>query len=125
MKSGDYSICVYCGARDGTDPAFATAAEDLGRLIAEAGCRLVYGAGDIGLMGRVAGAAKGAADFNRKHHATDRVAAATSSAIESARAADDKYGIVSTARNAARDGVARARAVDDKYHVVDRAKEAS
>lgn len=60
MKSGDYSICVYCGARDGTDPAFATAAEDLGRLIAEAGCRLVYGAGDIGLMGRVAGAAKAA-----------------------------------------------------------------
>lgn len=58
MNSGDYSICVYCGARDGAEPVFARAAEALGRRIAEAGCRLVYGAGDIGLMGRVARAAQ-------------------------------------------------------------------
>ncbi|MCR9088748.1 MAG: TIGR00730 family Rossman fold protein [Rhodobacteraceae bacterium] len=57
MKSGDYSICVYCGSRDGADPAFSAAAEELGQLIAEHGCRLVYGAGDVGLMGRVARAA--------------------------------------------------------------------
>ena len=48
------SICVYCGARDGIDPAHAVAAEALGRGIARRGWRLVYGAGDVGLMGRVA-----------------------------------------------------------------------
>lgn len=48
------SICVYCGSRDGTSTAFATAAEALGQGIAERGWRLVYGAGDVGLMGRVA-----------------------------------------------------------------------
>lgn len=48
------SICVYCGSRDGDDPAFAAAAETLGTGIATRGWRLVYGAGDIGLMGRVA-----------------------------------------------------------------------
>ena len=54
------SICVYCGSRDGADPAFAAAAEDLGTRIAGAGWRLVYGAGDVGLMGRVARSAQAA-----------------------------------------------------------------
>ena len=54
------SVCVYCGARDGTRPAYAAAAEALGRAIAEAGWRLVYGAGDVGLMGRCARAAQAA-----------------------------------------------------------------
>ena len=54
------SVCVYCGARDGRDPAFARAAEDLGTRLAQAGWRLVYGAGDVGLMGRVARAAQAA-----------------------------------------------------------------
>jgi uncharacterized protein (TIGR00730 family) len=49
-----YSVCVYCGSRDGADPAYAAAAEALGTAIAAEGWRLVYGAGDIGLMGRVA-----------------------------------------------------------------------
>jgi uncharacterized protein (TIGR00730 family) len=48
------SVCVYCGSRDGAQPAYATAADDLGRALADAGLRLVYGAGDVGLMGRVA-----------------------------------------------------------------------
>lgn len=48
------SICVYCGSRTGTDPAFMAAAGTLGRMIAEEGWRLVYGAGDTGLMGAVA-----------------------------------------------------------------------
>lgn len=48
------SICVFCGSRDGDDPAYGTAAETLGTRIAEQGWRLVYGAGDVGLMGRVA-----------------------------------------------------------------------
>ncbi|MEM8656924.1 MAG: TIGR00730 family Rossman fold protein [Pseudomonadota bacterium] len=54
------SICVYCGARDGASPAFAAAARDVGTLMAQAGHRLVYGAGDIGLMGQVARAAQAA-----------------------------------------------------------------
>ncbi|MEM8822818.1 MAG: TIGR00730 family Rossman fold protein [Pseudomonadota bacterium] len=52
------SVCVFCGSRDGRDPAYAKAAESLGRGLAEAGWRLVYGAGDVGLMGRVARAAQ-------------------------------------------------------------------
>ncbi|MCL4188203.1 MAG: TIGR00730 family Rossman fold protein [Rhodobacteraceae bacterium] len=51
------SICVYCGARDGARPAYVAAAEATGRLIAAEGWRLVYGAGDVGLMGAVARAA--------------------------------------------------------------------
>ena len=51
-----FTVCVYCGARDGRDPAYAAAAEDVGRLLSARGWRLVYGAGDVGLMGRVAAA---------------------------------------------------------------------
>ncbi|MFO6463344.1 TIGR00730 family Rossman fold protein [Jannaschia sp. KMU-145] len=54
------SICVYCGARDGDAPAFAAAADALGAGIAARGWRLVYGAGDVGLMGRVARAVQDA-----------------------------------------------------------------
>ena len=53
-------VCVYCGSRDGDDPAFATAAESVGAGIAARGMGLVYGAGDVGLMGRVATAAMNA-----------------------------------------------------------------
>lgn len=56
--SQTFSICVYCGSRDGVLPAYAEAAETLGQAIAAQGWRLVYGAGDIGLMGRVARAAQ-------------------------------------------------------------------
>ncbi|WP_089268974.1 TIGR00730 family Rossman fold protein [Puniceibacterium sediminis] len=52
------SICVYCGSRSGTNPAFTQEAEALGRGIADADWRLVYGAGDVGLMGVVARAAQ-------------------------------------------------------------------
>jgi len=48
------SVCVYCGSRDGAKPAYAKAAEALGALLAKRDWRLVYGAGDVGLMGRVA-----------------------------------------------------------------------
>jgi uncharacterized protein (TIGR00730 family) len=48
------SVCVYCGSAAGSDPAFAQAAIAVGRAIAEAGVRLVYGGGDVGLMGIVA-----------------------------------------------------------------------
>jgi hypothetical protein len=51
------SICLYCGSRKGRDPAHADAARRAGTAIARAGYRLVYGAGDIGLMGEAATAA--------------------------------------------------------------------
>ena len=52
------SVCVYCGSRAGALPAYAEAARDLGTALAETGWRLVYGAGDVGLMGEVARAAQ-------------------------------------------------------------------
>ena len=51
------TVCVYCGSGFGRDPAFREAAEVLGTALAEAGMRLVYGGGDVGLMGTVARAA--------------------------------------------------------------------
>jgi hypothetical protein len=55
-----FSVCVYCGSRAGADPAYGQAATALGTALAGANMRLVYGAGDIGLMGAVARAAKDA-----------------------------------------------------------------
>lgn len=52
------SVCVYCGSRAGTNPAFAATADLLGTGIATRQWRLVYGAGDVGLMGAVARAAQ-------------------------------------------------------------------
>ncbi len=52
------SICVFCGSRPGVHPAYAEDARALGRLIAAEGWRLVYGAGDVGLMGETARAAQ-------------------------------------------------------------------
>lgn len=60
MTARTPSICVFCGSRDGIRPAYGTDAEALGRAIAEAGWRVVYGAGDVGLMGRVARSAQAA-----------------------------------------------------------------
>ncbi|MCC0804636.1 TIGR00730 family Rossman fold protein [Methylobacterium sp. W2] len=48
------NVCVYCGSGFGGDPAFAEAAAALGRALAEAGLGLVYGGGNVGLMGTVA-----------------------------------------------------------------------
>jgi uncharacterized protein (TIGR00730 family) len=50
-------ICVYCGSNVGSRAAYADAARDLGRVIADAGLGLVYGAGNVGLMHVVAEAA--------------------------------------------------------------------
>lgn len=55
-----HSVCVYCGSREGTDPAYKAAAEALGSAIAQQKWRLVYGAGDVGLMGAVARSAQSA-----------------------------------------------------------------
>ncbi|MEX0317284.1 MAG: TIGR00730 family Rossman fold protein [Ruegeria sp.] len=52
------SVCVYCGSRNGANPAYTEAARGFGRMLAQEGWRLVYGAGDVGLMGEVARAAQ-------------------------------------------------------------------
>ena len=54
------SICVFCGSSPGNDPAYAEAAQRLGRILAESDTTLVYGGGHVGLMGVVADAALGA-----------------------------------------------------------------
>lgn len=54
------SVCVFCGSRAGDDPAFTADAQSLGAGIAANSWRLVYGAGDVGLMGTVARAAQDA-----------------------------------------------------------------
>jgi uncharacterized protein (TIGR00730 family) len=57
MTTGAFGVCVYCGSRLGTRPAYAAAARALGQGIARRGWRLVYGGGKVGLMGEVADAA--------------------------------------------------------------------
>ncbi|UWP96325.1 TIGR00730 family Rossman fold protein [Aliiroseovarius crassostreae] len=54
------SVCVFCGARMGHDPAFEHSAVELGQVLAKEGWRLVYGAGDVGIMGAVAKSAQAA-----------------------------------------------------------------
>ncbi|MGH1369317.1 MAG: TIGR00730 family Rossman fold protein [Maritimibacter sp.] len=60
MSASPRSVCVYCGSRFGADPAYKAAADDLGAGLAQLSWRLVYGAGDVGLMGAVANAAQAA-----------------------------------------------------------------
>lgn len=49
-------VCVYCGANRGRDPAYASAAQAMGRALARRGIELVTGGGRIGLMGVIADA---------------------------------------------------------------------
>ena len=49
-------LCVFCGSNAGHDPRYRNAAEALGRLLAGRGIELVYGGGNVGLMGIIADA---------------------------------------------------------------------
>ena len=51
------NITVYCGALEGGDPEFTKRAYELGAWMADNGHRLVYGAGDAGMMGAVSAGA--------------------------------------------------------------------
>jgi uncharacterized protein (TIGR00730 family) len=51
------SVCVYCGSNSGARPVYAERAAALGRLLASQGLAVVYGGGNVGLMGIVADAA--------------------------------------------------------------------
>jgi hypothetical protein len=57
MKPADrFSLCVYCGSRHGARTEYTQAARELGREIGTRGWQLVYGGGNVGLMGEVANA---------------------------------------------------------------------
>jgi uncharacterized protein (TIGR00730 family) len=51
------SVCVFCGSSQGANPVYRDAATALGRVIARRKLRLVYGGGNVGLMGVIADAA--------------------------------------------------------------------
>lgn len=48
------NICVFCGSATGNRPVYAEAARELGKLMAKASHSLVYGGGNVGLMGIIA-----------------------------------------------------------------------
>ena len=50
------NLLVFCGSSSGYGDSFRAAAVDVGTAIAASGHRLVYGGGDVGLMGAVADA---------------------------------------------------------------------
>jgi uncharacterized protein (TIGR00730 family) len=51
------ALCVFCGANFGRRPAYREAARRVGELLAQRGVTLVYGGGNVGLMGALADAA--------------------------------------------------------------------
>ena len=52
-----FAVCVFCGARPGSDPRFIELARRAGALLAACGATVVYGGGSVGMMGAVADAA--------------------------------------------------------------------
>ncbi|MFY8004578.1 MAG: TIGR00730 family Rossman fold protein [Chitinophagaceae bacterium] len=48
------SVAVFCGSKAGSEPLFTEHAAQLGKLLAAAGIRMVYGGGKVGLMGTIA-----------------------------------------------------------------------
>jgi uncharacterized protein (TIGR00730 family) len=55
--AAERSVCVYCASSRACDEAFHDVARELGRLLAQAGCTVVYGGGRSGSMGALADAA--------------------------------------------------------------------
>jgi uncharacterized protein (TIGR00730 family) len=51
------SVCVFCGSSDAADPAYLRAAASLGKALAAADLKMIYGGGGVGLMGACARAA--------------------------------------------------------------------
>lgn len=47
-------LCVFCGSKSGTHRLYQEAAQTVGRLLCRRGVELVYGGGNVGLMGTVA-----------------------------------------------------------------------
>ena len=57
-SSDSFTVCVFCGSSLGNDPQFGREARELGQRIARAGWSLVFGGGDVGLMGETARAVR-------------------------------------------------------------------
>jgi len=57
MSGGLRRVCVFCGSSPGARPEYRATAEALGRMLAARGLGLVYGGGNVGLMGVLADAA--------------------------------------------------------------------
>ena len=57
MASPLRSLCVFCGSSSGNRPEYAQSAAQFGELLGRRGIQLVYGGGNVGLMGVVADAA--------------------------------------------------------------------
>lgn len=57
------SIVVYCGSNPGKKALYAEAAYELGAVVAKRNIKLIYGGGNMGLMGRVADGAMDNAGF--------------------------------------------------------------
>jgi uncharacterized protein (TIGR00730 family) len=49
-------ICVFCGSSPGAKPEYTDAARELGALLAARNLTLVYGGGNVGMMGQLANA---------------------------------------------------------------------
>lgn len=65
MQVSFAALAVFCGSTPGNAPVFAQRAHAFGALLARRGIRLVYGGGDVGLMGAVAdGALSGGGDVH-------------------------------------------------------------
>ncbi len=54
MKRPTFNICVFCGSKSGTNPAYQSVAGVLGQKMAQRQIGLVYGGASIGLMGTIA-----------------------------------------------------------------------
>ena len=48
------NFCVFCGSATGENPVYAESARELGRLLAKSSHSLIYGGGNVGLMGILA-----------------------------------------------------------------------
>ena len=49
-----HSLAVFCGSKNGTNPAYTEHASKLGKMMAENNIRLIYGGGSAGIMGSIA-----------------------------------------------------------------------
>lgn len=58
--AGPGAVCIFCGSSNPPDEAYGQAARVVGRLLAARDIELVYGGGQVGLMGQVADACLGA-----------------------------------------------------------------
>ena len=56
-------VCVFCGSSFGIDPLYRQVVRQVGHLLAAKGLELVYGGGNVGLMGEMANAALAAESY--------------------------------------------------------------